>query len=128
MTQKKFRVYLHDLDMYIINFHISKEGKVLVEDMHENGDFREVNATPEQWVGSLDSENEDVFENDIIEHVFYKKNPLLYPHGVVVLCNEFNCWGVIWGKNTETKLRVPFSEHKVIGNIHEHKHLLEGGV
>jgi len=76
-----------------------------------------------EFIGLKDRENNKIWEGDLLE----VSTPLDdgYVGNVVY---DVYCWGIDYGPNINDFQMIIQSDHtcKIIGNIHEHKHLLEG--
>lgn len=69
-----------------------------------------------QHIGMKDKDGKDIFEHDIVER--------WSNHYIVIYDESQSCFRLKWIREDSVR-RFPNSECKVIGNIYEHKHLIE---
>ena len=80
-------------------------------------------SAPQQFTGFKDSEGKEIYEGDILDYGMYKWGPVIFDEGTFsAVCHNMH-------HKTYTFAELFYDEKfirnvKVIGNIIEHKHLL----
>jgi len=55
----------------------------------------------------------EIKEGDKIRHVFYNRDPVNFPDGIVLFVEKYNQLCVIWG-NGEIHTNIPFDMHSKV--------------